>query len=257
MALRKFNYLDRQRITRDDVILSYQNLGGRQRLRVSAQLEQYKFPPNAEVFLAARRIEIRRFNLGPVGAGRLEREVEIGPIGDDSGALSLVVLDPKSARKLGEATGLRPENAGAPGRSPLSLLPVDGSRKLDGEPWRIEYSEADGDGKQDAPVLLIDRELCAGVPASFLNNPMVAPLVFPSVLQQILTRILFVQGLDFNPAGLNWSDAWLRMGGVMSGQSCDEAGTSPEDKEDWIREVVAAFARSRDFVGTLREQGAQ
>ena len=242
---------------RDDVMLSYQKVGGRERLHVSAQLDQYKFPPNAEVFLAERRIEIRRFSLGTVGAGRIEKAVDLGTVDGDRGSLSLVVLDPKSARKLGEATGLRAETAGAPGRSPLSLLPVDGSRKLDGEPWRVEYCEADGDGKQDAPVLLIDRDLCAGIPASFLNSPMVAPLVFPSVLHQILTRILLINEVEFNPAGLSWPDAWLRMGGVMSGQSCDEAGTTDQDKEDWIRAVVAAFARSRDFVGSLREQGAQ
>jgi hypothetical protein len=76
------------------------------------------------------------------------------------------------------------------------------------------------------------------------------------VLQQILTRILLIQELDFNPAGLNWSDAWLRMGGTMAGRPYDEAGTEQDD-EDWIREVVAAFARSRDFIGALREQGAQ
>jgi len=257
MALRKFNYLERQRITRDDVILSYLSVGGRQRLRVSAQLERYNFPLDAHVFLDARRMEIRRFDLGTVGGARLEREIEIGTGVGERVALSLFVLDPKSARKLGEATGLRAESASNPGRSPLSLLPVDGSRKLDGEPWRIEYSEADGDGKQDAPVLLIDRELCAGTPASFLNNPMIAPLVFPSVLQQILTRALLILNVDFNPAGLHWWDAWIRMGGVMSSHPYNEAGTEQEDKEDWIREVVASFARSRDFVRTLREQGLQ
>jgi len=82
-------------------------------------------------------------------------------------------------------------------------------------------------------------------------------LVFPSVLQQILTRALLILNVDFNPAGLHWWDAWIRMGGVMSSHPYNEAGTEQEDKEDWIREVVASFARSRDFVRTLREQGLQ
>jgi len=135
---------------------------------------------------------------------------------------------------LAESAVIYPKSHGDKS-SKKTILPILQS-DLDDEIYRVDFSG-------DRPVLLINKN--AGDKNSIAKSPFFRSLVYPSVLREILTRILIINEYDDpDDDDAGWQAKWLEFGSLMPGMS-----ENPKISEDefvlikWIENVVSSFAK--------------
>lgn len=195
--------------------------------------------PDIKVVVIARR-------------GNAELRVEHGTVGDwnkgffditelgTDGTLRFRVLliAPGSPKLVAAAENIRPEGLGD-SESLIGLEPAD----LGQVPWELRVLEQEG-----RAVIRFNRDLYLNAATAEADRHF-AFLVFPEALRQLAfwhTR---------HPGALGDSEwepfkNWLTLHGVT-----DEPGDelSPEENENWCREVVSAFSNRFRIVERLRE----
>ena len=253
MPLRQFNYLDRKRILREHVHIVVERNGDTRRFKIKVDLEHYGFAPEARIVVEARNVEIVRRECGNVRSPKFSGHYDMSAIKNDNARFDVLIIDVATSRKLGEATGVPAENELA-GLAPL--LPVDGSRDLQGPAWMLEYSGSFSDQTSDAPVLLIDRTACDGSASTFLAHPLAAANILPAVMSQVLSHILFRDEYVYDPSGEDWRSGWIRMAAGLVTPPDDISQEDPSvantgEVAEWIDQVVKVFARDHGFVAKV------
>ena len=251
---RVFNYTQRIRIRQSDVHFFLKEAGDDWIFNGMLNLDPYKLPPDARIFVEAyRQTTRRRFCWGTVSAPlkpperlRLLSEFDSpegirirvkitssGAAGSPPRGQLLAVADRIPLRRDGE------EDAGR-----IPLLPVKPD-DLDDLLWQVDFSN-------EPPLLLINKE--AGDYRQLCSNPAFVALVYPAVLREILTHILLEDHRD--PADEDDPyHFWLRF--ITEELKMDappkKDGDDSERDREWIDDVVAAFAKKFNFLDKFKQ----
>lgn len=239
MALRRFNYTSRARIRHEHVRIEITRPeSGPAKFIAALSLQSYRFPNTAKVYIEAyRQTTLMRFGFGTVSVLVPESALVLSDFHIDDGVLFRVKVtsaDEPQGLLLGEADqvpAVRPEE-GPDSRVPL-LPPVPDD--LGEELWRLEF--------EGSVLLKINRD----VPdwKQLVRSDVFRALVFPAALNQVLYRVLVVEGFRDMEDMSDWRCRWL-----FFAQSLPGVGTLPaadSDCDDWIESAVAAFARRFSF----------
>jgi hypothetical protein len=244
MAIRRLNYTGRKRIQRvhAQVGVLHGNLPGDvARFVTQLDLAKYLFPQDATIVVEAyRQSSSMRFSYGTVA---LPREVD-EPVLTDFDVIEAVkfrvkvVASDGSGRVLGEADQISPmdmEREESPREGLLPVMPDDLRHQL----WWLDFDEA-------GPILLISKR--SGDWKGFARSPHFQWLVLPVVLRLILERVIDL-GIEADDSDAGWENRWLRFVARLPGIGAQpRLSASEEEKQQWIQEACAAFAKLSSFV---------
>ena len=257
MATKRIKFLHRKKILQSDVEIRLEVLGPTKRFSAKLNLADYKFPPEAKVFVDAKQLLERiRFDFGSVIRPSRTASIDISRLKGERVTFDVLVVDLSNSRKLGSAETVRPLKTGETSIGPKELLPIDASKSLDGVLWRVDYNE-NWEGSVDAPVLLFDKSAARESAANFVGNNWVRGLVFPAVMREILTRILIIERHTYESDSTAWRDAWLRFASKCAGQDLpapDDDSLSQEEFEQWIQIAVEKMATRSQFLTNLLKE---
>ncbi|CAN0483407.1 unnamed protein product, partial [Phaeothamnion confervicola] len=136
---------------------------------------------------------------------------------------------------LAEADGIRPKQLEDREEKRTPLLQVQSDENLGEQIFKVDFS--------DRPILLVNRRV--GDWRALAKEPIFVALVYPSVLREILTRVLKIEEHDDPDDHEDWRAQWLRFALLLNGvrDVPDVGKDSEEDVDNWIEEVVSAFCR--------------
>jgi hypothetical protein len=238
MPIRRINFTNRKKIKRKDAkIFIHPSDNGSLTFDANLHLDRYGFPKEAKVSIEAyRQTSWMRFPFGPVS--------NINPPFDrsltefDSPEIIRFRIKVTSANKpkgvlLAEADQIQPEFHEKDKEDQFPLLSAKPDGDLENQIYKIDYS--------DRPILLINSK--AGDWRSIARSPAFISLAYPSILREIMNRILYVEKhFDTEDVG-DWRSQWLLLAINMPGvyEMPDELDKDKID--DWISEAVFAFCR--------------
>ena len=236
---RTFNYTGRRNIVRKDISVIVRSNGNGWAFDADLRLAHYKFPHNAEVWVEAHRQNLwMQWAWGTISAMRVPVQRQLSEFDVPDGVMFRVrVVQPpgQESRKLvGEADGIQPVKAGeADDRRRHLLVPVPDA--LDQELWRLDL-------EHEPPQLLVNRDARPSW-KDLARSPHFIALVYPEVLRRILTKILVDDSWSEEDEDSEWKSDWFRFARNLGGLPDLPPPSLKEEREAWIAEAVAAFAR--------------
>lgn len=248
MAIRRLNYTGRKRIHRGDAQIGIIRGDSKDLARFVPQLtiNDYAFPPDAKIYIEAYRQTRRtRFDYGTVG---LPREIDPFVLSDFDVVEAIrfrvkVLADDSSAKILGEADAISPVDMEDAETNEEGLLPVK-PEDLGHQLWWVDFDSA-------GPILLVSKR--TGDWKGFARSPHFQWLVLPAVLRIILEELV-ERGAEPDDDEDGWEDRWMRFATSVKGApSPISAGAQEEDKQQWIQETCAAFARQSKYVAKFSD----
>lgn len=237
---RQFNYTGRRRIFQTDVAVRVTRTPQQERtFEASFDLAEYGFPPEAHVYIEAYyKRTYMRFDFGTVGAIQEPNDRTLGDIeSGDQVFFNLLVVDEagEHGKILAAADGLTAMDAAVTESGRRPILPVNHSDELGDLIWRVRFDDIQG------PILEVNNQV-PGIREIVRTNRTFFSLVYPSVLREVLDRILLVDEEDVDDTDANsWQGRWLSYvrGFYLSSPPPRQA---LEQREEWIEEAVGAFA---------------
>lgn len=243
--IKRYNYTGRKKIPHSAIRV---RLDGNS-FEASWNLEDLGLPSAAAIVVeafASRSIDIRRFSYGTVASPQPPSDRTID-LPEDSVAFNFRVVDQvdKVGRLLGLAENIRPrtgndEEDEAGQQSILPVNPID----LGHQVWRLNYAN-------NRTWLEVNNRI-DGIMDIVRNDRRFFALVYPSVVKEILTRILLIDGLN-EPDG-DRSDCrvqWLRWGVHWHPDRERPSAGEPNEVEEellaWIDEVVCEFCKQHQI----------
>lgn len=249
--LRRFNYTGRKKLSREDIHIAL--TGAKPIWAFDADLSKlsdYQLPPDARVFVEAyEQAAYMRFDFGTVGSliapeapARVLTEFE----GSDNVHFRVKVVDPSAeAKLLAEADGILPLSQEEEDQKKLPLLPVR-HQDLGQELWRIEFPE----DTQSVPTLLVNVQIADRT--AFVRAPAFMSLAWPSILREILTRVLKVENISSFDENDDWMGRWLQFArSLVPGLA---APKNPDTADEWISSVVSAFAQKFTLLSKFQQE---
>lgn len=238
MAIRRINYTNRKRISQKDVkIYVYPSDNDSPTFDANLGLDKYDLPEDSQVYVEAyRQTSWMRFNYGSVGKIQTPSDRELTEFDSPEVIRFRVrvtsVKNPKGVL-LAEADKIRPQFPEEESDERYSLLPAKPDEDLQDQVFKLNWD--------DRPILLINSEV--GDWRSVARDPVFVSLVYPSVLREILNRIIHVEKHFDVDLMSDWKSQWLHFASHLPGVS-----DLPEEDEtvkfdDWIDEAVSAFCR--------------
>jgi hypothetical protein len=247
--IRRFNYTGRKKILREHAQVSLTGSKPIWGFDIDlGQIGTYELPSNARIYLEAyEQASYMRFDFGTIAGiapppkeGRLLSEFE----GSDGVRFRIKVVDPLDAKLLAEADGILPL---APEEAELNRLPLLPVRyhDLGQELWRIGFEE----GTENRPALLINDFIEDRT--AFVRHPAFTSLVWPTILREILVRILVIDNYRELDDLDDWRCLWLQFAHIfVPGRAL------PVDREeafDWIADAVTAFSGKNSLLAKYKE----
>jgi len=239
-VIRRYNYTGRKAVSRADA----QVFITEEPLRFDAQLnlDGYKLPPDAKVFVEAyRQTNWMRFDFGMVSAVKPPGDCRLLNFDTREGVLFRLKVSATAlpeGRLLAEADQISPVDraeAGNEKRDPL--LPIK-PEDLAEEVFRVDFEES------DRPILKVNKTF--GDWRALVRHPAFVCFALPQALREILSRILWIEKHYETDDDANWRDRWLRFASSLPGSSQPPEGEDEQDRfDDWVNDAVAAFARMR------------
>lgn len=236
----RLNYTGRKKISRKDALITLvDNNHAPPSFKAELRLNDYNLPDSALVCIEAyRQTSWMRFDFGTVGSLVVRKECLLSEFDTVGGVLFRIKVtsdERPHGKLLAAVNGIRPRKPSQEDQNRIPLLSVR-SQEIDSI-WKIDYSE-------DEPLLLINR--AAGDKDIIALSPEFRSLVFPAVMREILTYILYRD----RPSELDdlndWRVRWLQFSRLLPGVD-DEI--PPEDNEveitEWIDDTVASFSRQQ------------
>ena len=260
MPTKRIKFLNRKKVLQKDVHIRLEVNGPSKRFTAKIDLEPYGFPADSRVWLEAKQLlETLRFDLGTVGQPRPSLPIDVSRLRGDRVTFNLLVLEPTSARKLGAAETVRPNVEAGTLEDSIPLLPVDASARLDPLLWRVDYVDNDQEGHSDAPVLMFDSVAAENAASFFVQDSAVRAMVLPAAMREVLTKLLLVDQVEYEPESRSWRNAWIRFASRLVGENPPAAGALnfKDETGDWIGQATSKLARNAGFLETyLRERKA-
>ena len=237
--LRRFNYTGRTRIHREDVQISLNETDNALTFDVDLEgLRNYKLPVQSSIYLEAyRQTNWMRFEFGSVGAPIPPKDRRLTQFDSPEGIkFRLKVISADGTHKIhaeADAIPLITSNKEAATRK--SLLPVK-PQDLGSEIYRLDF-----DG--GSPLLLINKVI-GSYNDVCLSPPFIA-LVYPTILREVLLRILVIEGFNDETLPESWHADWLKLACKLPGIGAPPEQSDDQDsKLDWINKAVASYAKS-------------
>ena len=236
---RKLNYTGREKIKRENVSihLSRQNdtLVAFEITRLD--LGEMNLPPDAIVYVEAYyRTELKRFELGTVSTIRCPFSCDLkGMAYTQNLKFRILVVEPSGERKiLAHADRIAPEEPA----ERKSILPVEFC-DLGYEIWRVSY-----EGEEGSPILLINSRI-PNIQNIAKQDPHFMMFVYPAVMREILTHMVFVDGVD----SCEWHDDWLGFVSLFrvprpATLNKEDSNFEEENALKWINECVTTFCNT-------------
>lgn len=238
---RRLNYTGRIKIQRKRIGIIFNKQNGRIASFVlkKLDLEGLNLPANARVFVEAYyRTELRRFDCGSVGALSLPKGDLSNMAYTENIKFRIIIADPNNWKILAHADKIAPEPS-----QKQSILPVDFSRNLGNLVWMIEY-----EGENGGPILYINSRI-PDKQNMAKRNPEFFVYVYPSAIKEILTHMVFIDGVDSvsDPVS-DWHKDWLTFSNILNIEPPDVLDPSNDDfdKEraiEWINDVIDGFCK--------------
>lgn len=247
---RRFNYTGRKKINRADAEIRLHGVGTELRFDAKLTLGGYHLDPQARVAVEAyraRTANYRRFEFGHLNAPLPPADRSLGDFLDPKGILFRVkvTLDTDGlGRLIAEADGIRPYQPDETAGTVQPLLDVV-SYDLGGEAWRLNFRGA------SAPELVIDSSIPEK--QDYARDPRFRALAAPSILREILTRILLIDQSVQEDDPEHWTNRWVKFGERQVGQPVPEFENDDKEDEcrDWIDDAVRSFAKQGKLVDAL------
>lgn len=239
---RRFNYTGRKRIRRSSVVIDLRREGGEHpSFSASLDLEGLSLPSDSRVYVEAyHRTEYQRYDFGtledirPREETTLERTAYVENL-----KFRVLVVDETDGRGLilASADQVKPVEEDIE-----CILPVV-FRDLGQQIWQVAY-----DGDEGAPILLLNSRI-PGIESMARRDPQFLIYVYPSVTREVLTHMVFVDGIeDMTDPSLEWHARWLRFAArLLLGETPPETldirddGFDSEEAIDWIDRSVEGF----------------
>ena len=248
---RTFNYTGRRSIVRNDVSVTVRADGKGWAFDAALKLAHYKFPHNAEIWVEAHRQNLwMQWSWGTISAMRVPINRQLAEFDVPDGVIFRVrIVQPpgQDGHKLvGEVDGIQPVKAGeADDRRRHLIVPVPDA--LDQELWKLDL-------EHEPPQLLVNRD---ALPTwkDLARSPHFIALVYPEVLRRILAKVLVDDSWSEEDEDGGWQTDWIRFARNLGGLPSLPPVGQKQDRDDWIEEAVAAFARRMQLRTTWdREQ---
>lgn len=251
--IKRINYTKRKKIDRRYVRIH--RTTGACGFDVDWDLASYDFPQDALVLVevtTAGGFAPRRFPFGMVGDKRPSVTERLADEMFDAARVELrVVVPDDSARILGVCRGLT-FRQGNDGRSPL--LPVQKSRDLGQETWRLDF-ESDG-----RSVLLVNADAIRDAESYVLNDKAFHSLVFPTIVREALRHAAEQHDEQPDPSDESHSARWIQWADRMTNgrepfpSTADrEADDVAEERAEWIEAIVRAFCSTKRLGDAFKE----
>jgi len=243
MAIRRFNYTGRKRISlKDAKIYLKQDENKTIKFDAVLSLTDYDLPDEASVSVEAyRQTSWMRFPCGKVEDIQLPTEEHLLDFDSPEGVLFRVRVtsqDEPVGLLLAEADQIRPRLPEDDDENSISILPAKPDDSLGDQIFRVDFS--------DRPILLINSRI--GEWRSIALDPVFIALVLPAAMREILTRILRIDGYSDTENLTEWRSQWLSFSLSLPGVTDLPVDEDEEDRmDDWIEEAVASFCRRFDM----------
>lgn len=251
MTIRRLNYTNRQKISRNDVAVVVDGASPPV-ARVDYDLAEYDFPDDSAVFLEA---------YAPQESFGARVQVGLAPHPDPNGQLDLgqfgaprellfrlkVIAPDGSGKLLGKADQLKASDDAAERPEGRSLLPVV-SADLGHRLWWLELDET------DQPTLVISERI--GDHKALARTPTFAWLVLPAVLRKCLEAA--VETVDEESEGDEGVATplarWLKLGALLARRPAPDATDDQHERDEWVSDAVNAFCRDHKLMQRYLEQ---
>ena len=244
MAIRRINHTGRRRLKLRDIQITL-SANGKLEPTFDAilNLSEYALPADACVFVEAyRQTSWMRFPFGTVGDICLPDDRRLSEFNSEEALLFRVKVTSHSDRCgviLAEADQIKPLRLDEQSNNRIPLLPVKPTDDLD-VVWQINFDD------NSRPILEINKSV--GDWCALVRDLRFASLVYPSVLREILTRVLIEEKYDTCEDSTDWRSRWLQFACALPGVGSIPVGEYLDEHHDWIEQAVRAFAR-RHFLG--------
>ena len=253
-----FNYTNRRGLSRQQtqITLSSAKDAGDGVRTFDAQLDlPDKLPGDALVFVEAYRGSPparMRFKWGTVADPQPQADRRLKDFANDARPplfrVKVTDVSDRPGRLLANGSQIRPTD---PDESPDTKRGILYTLWADNEGlvWKVNFEYHEG------PQLIIDES--ADPDKQLPYQKAFRALVYPEIIRQVLTRLLF--GEDDGGAGeldddtLDWPKRWLYFPRDSFGYAEAPPPTSaePQDKRDWIEEAVCHCARKAGFCSMM------
>jgi len=238
---RTLNYTDRKKINSQNISIRLIRENNKIVAFVveTLDLTNLNLPLDSEIYVEAYyRTELRRFSFGTVGNFVNPSPCDLrGMVYPENIKFRVIVVDPSDHVILAQADRITPEEL--TGRKPI--IAVEFSDELGNEVWRVEYEGDDG-----APILMINRKI-PNIENIARQDPQFLLYVYPAVMREILTHMIFVDRVDSIEEPLtDWHRDWLtfvQQLGVEFPDTLDKEDNNFDKKDvlQWIAECVSKF----------------
>lgn len=243
---RVLNFTDRKRIERKNVSLRFDKKNDKVTGFVieKIDLNGLQLPGNALVYVEAYyRTELKRFKLGAVNSLTFPFEDNLdGMAYPKNSKFRILVVDPSDLKILAHADKISPDDADkiSPDKitGKIAILPVQFT-DLGNEIWRVEY-----EGDEGSPILLINEKIPSNLT---IQDPQFILFVYPAVLREILTHIVFIDKIDSTEElTVDWHRNWLKfiqeLGvKIPESLSVDDDNKNGDDILEWIDKCIEQF----------------
>ena len=238
-TIRKFNYTDRKRITHDRTSIVLNRKGNSiESFNATLRLDGMELPPDARVCIEAyHRTELQRYKFETVENIKTPESTKLGHLAyTENLKFRVLVVDSSIGKILATAEKISPQGL-------RGILPVD-FVDLGRQIWLIEYT-----GDEESPILLINTN----IPRHVAKSPEFIMYVYPAVLREILTHIVFVDRIEYpEEPDVEWHKNWLDFSKTVLNENPpsilnpESDSFDREEAEKWINKVVEKFCLGRE-----------
>lgn len=248
MTIRRINYTGRKRIGHRDIQVTLREDGERaSTFDARLNLTGYNLPSDARVYVEAyRQTSWMRFDFGTVGNTCPPADRALTEFDSGEALLFRVKVTAVSDRRgviLAEADRIRPLRLDEAESDRISLISVKRSDGLDNVIWQIDFND------DSRPVLEINSSVSDW--RTLARDPGFASLVLPSVLREVLTRVLIVEDYGELEDAVDWRSEWLQFACGLPGVRSVSLDEDEAIRFDWIEEAVHAFARQHSLLSSF------
>ncbi len=244
--IRQFNYTNRKRIPREKVQIKLREQGKNPpAFDAAIDLKELKLPEAARVYVEAYyRDSYMRFDFGTVTHVGSQDERSLRDIDNREVIYFRVkVVDPSGehGKILAEVDGIIPNASDGPGLR-VSILEVRFEENLGSQAWSLELSDA------ATPVLIVNKRV--GSKEYVRSDDAFFSLVYPAVVREILTRIVVIDGHEYDLDNDDWWQRWLYF--VCSLPNVGQPPGGDDDfsiKYEWIDVAVKSFCEVQSACG--------
>jgi len=213
----------------------------------SVSLGGYSLPEDARIYVEAyRQTTWMRFSFGAVSAVAVPEDRRLVEFDSPDGVrfrVRVTSVGEPEGMILAEADKIRPRLPGEEDSENMPLLAVRADDGLGEQVYRMNFD--------DDPVLLVNAKV--GDWRALARDPVFGSLVFPTLMREVLTRILHVDKHLELEDELNWRTHWLNFSMALPGALSLPSEYEEVAIDDWIDEAVSAFCRRHTSLACFKE----